>query len=123
MFSEKKVDVNFTVNLTKKFLFHFINSIFVWMKTIVYILLFVFVTFLVAPTVVRVIEKNTDVSVFFSFSDEEKDHKEIKAVFDFDFVANPVHLSQLNSGLIHSENLSKHDLISSKIFIPPPEQG
>jgi hypothetical protein len=92
------------------------------MKLTAQILLFVFISFLVTPTVVSVIEKNTDISVFFSFSDEEKDHKEIKAVFNFDFVGNPVHLSQFNSGLIHSENLSKHDIISSKIFIPPPEQ-
>ena len=86
------------------------------------ILLFVFITFLVTPTIVSVIKKNADISAFYSFSEEEKSQKEIKAVFNFDVVTTPVNLTQLNSGLIHSENLSKHDKIFSKIFIPPPEQ-
>lgn len=86
------------------------------------ILLFVFITFLVTPSIVSVIEKSADMSIFYSFSEEEKAHKEIKAVFNFDIVSTPVNLSQLDSSLIHSENLSKHDKISSKIFIPPPEQ-
>lgn len=84
--------------------------------------MFVFITFLVTPTVVSVIEKSVNVSVFYSFSEEEKSHKEIKAVFYFDYSNTPLDLSQLNSGIIHSENLSKHDKIASKIFIPPPEQ-
>lgn len=85
------------------------------------ILLFVFITFLVTPTVISIIEKNADTSVFYSFSEEEKAHKEIKAIFDYDYTNTPVHLSQLNSCLIHSENLSIHGKIPSKILIPPPE--
>lgn len=92
------------------------------MKITAQILLFVFITFLVTPTIVSVIKKSADMSVFYSFSEEEKAHKEIKAVFNSDVVIYPVNLSRLDSGLIHSENLSKHDKISSKIFIPPPEQ-
>jgi len=92
------------------------------MKIIAQILLFVFTTFLVTPTIVSVIKKNADMSVFYSFSEEEKTNKEIKAVFNSDVMIAPLNLSRLNSGLIHSENLSKHDKISSKIFIPPPEQ-
>jgi len=92
------------------------------MKILAQILLFVFITFLVTPTIVSVIAKSANMSVFYSFSEEEKAHKEIKVVFNFDLVSTPVNLSQLNSGLIHSENLSKHDKISSTIFIPPPKQ-
>ena len=92
------------------------------MKITAQILMFVFITFLVTPTIVSVIEKNADMSVFYSFSEEEKAQKEIKAVFTSDVLNTLANLSQLNSGLIHSENLSKHDKISSKIFIPPPEQ-
>ena len=92
------------------------------MKLIAPILLFVFITFLVTPTIVSVISKSADVSVFYSFSEEEKAHKEIKAIFNFEEVITPLCLSRLDSGIIHSENLSKHDKISSKIFIPPPEQ-
>ena len=90
------------------------------MKMTAQILLFVFITFLVTPTIVSVIEKNADMSIFYSFSEEEKSHKEIKAVFNFDDVTIPANLTQLNSGLIHSENLSQHDKIASTIFIPPP---
>ena len=93
------------------------------MKIVAQILMFVFITFLVTPTVVSVIEKSADISVFYSFSEEEKSHKEIKAVFNFDYPNPPANLSQLNSGMLHSENLSKHDKIASKIFIPPPEQA
>jgi hypothetical protein len=92
------------------------------MKITAQILLFVFITFLITPTIVSVIKKSADISVFYSFSEEEKTHKEIKAVFNSDVVIAPVNLSQLDSDLIQSENLSKHDKISSKIFIPPPEQ-
>lgn len=92
------------------------------MKMMAQLLLFVFITFLATPTVVSVIKKSADTSIFYSFSEEEKANKEIKAIFYFDTVNAPVLLSNLNSGIIQSENLSKHDKIASKIFIPPPEQ-
>lgn len=92
------------------------------MKLAAQILLFVFITFLATPSIVSVIKKDTDTSVFYSFSEEEKAHKEVKAVFNSDTVVPPIIFSDLNSGLIHSENLSKHDKITSKIFIPPPEE-
>lgn len=92
------------------------------MKVIAPILLFLFITFLITPTIVSVITKSADVSVFYSFSEEEKAHKEIKAIFNSDEVTALINLSRLDSLIIHSENLSKHDKISSKIFIPPPEQ-
>ena len=92
------------------------------MKITAQILLFVFITFLATPTIVSVIKKSADMSVFYSFSEEEKAQKEIKAIFNSDLENVPNNLSQLNSSLIRSENLSKHDKIASKIFIPPPEQ-
>jgi hypothetical protein len=92
------------------------------MKIIAQLLLFVFVSFLVTPTIVSVIKKDADISAFYSFSEEEKTQKEIKAIINFEVVCAPLDLSQLNCRLIFSENLSKHDKISSKIFIPPPEQ-
>ena len=92
------------------------------MKIITQLLLFVFVSFLITPAVICLIEKDADVSAFYSFSEEEKTQKEIKAIINFDVTSTSVDLSQLNSKLIFTENLSKHDKISSKIFIPPPEQ-
>ncbi|PWA04604.1 hypothetical protein [Flavobacterium psychrotolerans] len=91
------------------------------MKIIAGIVLFIFVTFLITPTVVCLIEKNTDISVFYGFSEEEHSSKQIKAIFHFDVTYETLQLCDLNSSLIHSENLSKHDKIASKIFIPPPE--
>jgi hypothetical protein len=91
------------------------------MKIMAQLLLFVFMTFLFTPTIISVIEKSTDTSLFYSFAEEEKSHTEVKAVFNNDFATNPVIFSKINSSLIHSENLSKHDKCASKIFIPPPE--
>jgi hypothetical protein len=93
------------------------------MKTIARLLLFLFLSFLITPTVVCVIEKNADVSLFYSFSEEEKTQKEIKAVNFIDIEITSIDLSQLNCKIIFSENLSKHDHISSTIYIPPPEQA
>lgn len=92
------------------------------MKLSPQIVLFVFITFLITPTIVSVIEKNANMSVFYSFSEEEKANKEIKAIFNFDNKNIPNAFSSLNFSLIHSENLSKHDKIAPNIFISPPEQ-
>ena len=92
------------------------------MKIIAQLLLFVFVSFLITPTIVSIIKKDADISAFYSFSEEEKTQKEIKAIINTEITCEPIDLSQLNCRLIFSENLSKHDKISSKIFIPPPEQ-
>jgi hypothetical protein len=54
-------------------------------------------------------------------SEEELSHKEIKAdlkITEYRFID----LSGQTSSLILSENLSKHDNVSTAIFIPPPEQ-
>jgi hypothetical protein len=92
------------------------------MKIIAQILIFVFITFLLTPTIVCVIEKSADTSIFYGFSEEEQAHKEIKAIFYYNTTSEVINLSGLTSSLIQSENLSKHDTIASTIFIPPPEQ-
>ena len=99
-----------------------LNSIFALMKIVAQILLFIFIAFLVTPTIVSVIEKSSDTSITYSFFEEEQSHKQIKAIFHFDIAYEIIHLSELTSSLILSENLSKHDIISSTIFIPPPDQ-
>ncbi|WP_324216547.1 hypothetical protein [Flavobacterium sp.] len=91
------------------------------MKLAVKILLIVFITFLSTPTIVSLIEKGTDTSYFYSTSEEEQAHKEIKAEFKFNTTYDVINLSGLTSSLILSENLSKHDNIASSIFIPPPD--
>ena len=98
------------------------NPYFCAMKFFARILLFVFVAFLSTPTVVTLIKKSTDTSVFFSFAEEEihKELKEVKAEvkqhFDYPFLDLKI---EKNTAII-SENLSRHDNVASEIFSPPP---
>jgi hypothetical protein len=95
------------------------------MKSVARILIILFITFLSMPTIVSLIEKNTDVSFFYSFAEEEihKDLKEIKADLkqQFDY-PNMVLKIKLNSK-INSENLLYHVKVLEEIFSPPPELG
>ena len=91
------------------------------MKIIAQLLLFVFVIFLITPTLVRLIEKDADIATIYSFSENEKVQKEILAIVNIDLLAASLDLCQLNTELLLSENLSKLDTISAKIFIPPPK--
>jgi hypothetical protein len=90
------------------------------MKIVAQVLLFVFIAFLITPTIVTVIDKDADTSIFYSSSEEEHSLKSIKAIFDFDAPFDLFHFFSNNSSLILSENLSKHDAITAAIFIPPP---
>lgn len=91
------------------------------MKKLANILLFLFVLFLITPTVVRAIENDGDISVVSNFSEEEQVQKDIKLLFYFDHIPNSVFLPSLISKLVSSENTLKHNDISLGIFIPPPE--
>ncbi len=91
------------------------------MKHIARLILVMFVTFLSTPTVVSMIKKGTDVSVFYSFAEEEihKELKEVKAeIKSYDY---PITVLTVKKTKIISENLSKHDNVSEEIFSPPPE--
>lgn len=102
------------------------NSIFVFVKITAQLLLLFFLSFLITPTVVCVIEKSTDISLNYEFSEEEnqkenKELKELKSDFtlknQLEFIAFKFNYSKN----IISENVSKHNPISEEIFIPPPE--
>ena len=92
------------------------------MKSAVKIVLFLFIVFLATPTVVSLIERNSDTSIFYSMAEEEQPHKDIKEVkaqlkfTDYGIVSIP---RQTNS-LIISGNRLKHDNVSASIFSPPP---
>jgi hypothetical protein len=91
------------------------------MKFTVKIVIFIFFIFLSTPTIVSLIEKNTDISFFYSAAELEDMHKDVKLEFKFDtFSFAFFNLPKLSS-IVLSENLSKHDNISSSIFIPPPD--
>jgi hypothetical protein len=93
------------------------------MKQLSRLILLLFVTFLSTPTIVTLIEKQTDVSVFYNFSEEEihKNLKEIKASLNEDTHLVFFDWSQQKNSEITFENLSKHDNVFSAIFSPPPE--
>jgi hypothetical protein len=86
-------------------------------------LLTLFILFLSTPTIVALIKKSADTSVFYSFAEEEihKELKEVKAEvkqhFDYPFLDLRI---EKNTAII-SENLSRHDNVASEIFSPPPE--
>lgn len=99
------------------------KSYFCEMKILAKLVLVLFITFLSTPTIVTLIERNTDVSLFYNFAEEEI-HKEVKEVkadlkqsFEYPFLNSDV----LQNSKIISENLSRHDKISEEIFSPPPE--
>lgn len=93
------------------------------MKFFASLLLTVFVLFLSTPTIVTLIKKSTDTSIFYSFAEEEihKELKEVKAEikqhFDYPFLDLKINK---NTAII-SENLSRHDNVAAEIFSPPPE--
>lgn len=93
------------------------------MKHIARIFLFLFVAFISTPTIISLIQKNTDVSAFYSFNEEEihKDYKEVKASLKNDYEFTFLEFPNQTSSAIISENLSKHDNVAEEIFSPPPE--
>lgn len=93
------------------------------MKIIPIIMLFIFVSFLSVPTIVTVIEKKSNVSMCFSFSEEElhKNVKEIPADFNLNFDYKFDTQIVIKNSKIISKNVSKYDTISEEIFSPPPE--
>lgn len=91
------------------------------MKLAVRLTLLMFVLFLSTPTVVSLIKHNCDTAAFFSMTEEELVHHEVKVHHQHSYEYEFHNLSLLTSSLILSENLSKHDNVSAAIFIPPPD--
>ena len=92
------------------------------MKIAVRIFIFVFFIFLSTPTIVSLIEKATDTSCFYSMTEEEVSQKEIKSEYIVDYSFPQINYFIQKNSKIHSINILRHDSISSKIFIPPPDQ-
>jgi hypothetical protein len=92
------------------------------MKIAVRIFIFVFFIFLSTPTIVSLIEKATDTSCFYSMTEEEVSQKEIKSQIIVHNSFPQINYFIQKNSKIHSINILRHDSISSKIFIPPPEQ-
>lgn len=93
-----------------------------FMKYVARLLLFLFVSFLLTPIVIKLIENKCDTSEFFNFSEEETIQKEVKLFTHlYNVTANLLPIEQVKSGLVLFENLSKHINVSKSIFSPPPD--
>lgn len=91
------------------------------MKLLANIILMFFLSFLAAPTVVSLMEDDADVSMCYSFAEEEmqKELAEVKySLTEFHYVL--VSITNKTSE-IKSENLQRHDNVFEEIFSPPPE--
>jgi hypothetical protein len=97
------------------------------MKFAVKIVLLMFLTFIVTPTIVSLIEEDIDTSMVYSMSEEEhhnhscKELKELKAdLSSVDYFVFSKYTAK-SSGLIISRHSLKYDNTASSIFSPPPE--
>ena len=91
------------------------------MKLVARLYLFLFIAFLTTPTIVTLIEDETDTSVFFNMSEEEQVKKEVKNFVYFDVTLVTFEFKKTSQkSLILVKNLIKHDPVSRKIFSPPP---
>lgn len=85
-------------------------------------IIFLFITFLATATIVKMVEKSCNTSIFFSEFEKESVQKEIKVFTYYDGIQSGFLIGKANkSGLILYENLSKHDKITTSIFSPPPD--
>lgn len=92
------------------------------MRFTVRLVLLLFVFFLSTPTIVSVIKKSCDTSYFYSMSEEELTHKDVKAELHYQYPCEFVSAAGYTSGPVVSRPAAKHDPVSSRIFIPPPER-
>jgi hypothetical protein len=91
------------------------------MKIIVKFLIVFFLTFLTTPTIVSLVEKKVTISFSYDNSESDEFQKELKTDFIFVSLSYPEFNLKKKSITILFENLNKHDTISRKIVIPPPD--
>lgn len=91
------------------------------MNKLASIFFFLFLLFLITPTIISAIENEGDLSVIYSFSEEEQDQKEVKLVCHFDQINKIVYLFKTTNSVIFSINTLKQDEIPLFIFLTPPE--
>lgn len=92
------------------------------MKILVNIVLFLFLSFLAAPTIVSLLEDDADVSIVYSLTEEEiqKELKEVKAA-PYMELRLAFFAPAKKSLIIKSVSHEKQDNVSREIHSPPPE--
>lgn len=94
------------------------------MKKTASLLAFLFISFLLCPTIVVIIDKNSDVSYVFSMTEEEQS-KEGKNLTKFTFHENDA--SHFSIGLLSKKKVIAYkvkndlDLLYPEVISPPPD--
>jgi len=88
-----------------------------------YILIFIFVSFLTAPTIVVLIDNTTDISFVFSTTEEEQAKNNISTEFVFNETnTNQLSIEQLRKKMLITDK-ERHELQSlyPEVISQPPE--
>lgn len=94
------------------------------MKTVVYIVLFLFSSFLAIPTIVGILDNDDiDVSIVYNISEEEEVHKSfnLKEAIKTSKHVFHLHFEMPTSKKIVIENHIQYDSVLEEIFSPPPD--
>jgi hypothetical protein len=85
-------------------------------------MLFVFLVFISTPTIIWLVDENSEISLVDDLTEEKEAIKDLKIEFNFTetISINKINFKKITT-LIISKCKFKHEMISSKIFIPPPE--
>jgi hypothetical protein len=96
--------------------------IFALMKFFVNIVLFLFLSFLAAPTIVSMLQDDADMSMVYSLTEEEiqKEIKEVKAATYME-LRLPFFAPAKKSTVMIADNDDDHDNVSREIHSPPPD--
>ncbi|MDV6170126.1 hypothetical protein R1T16_16930 [Flavobacterium sp. DG1-102-2] len=92
------------------------------MKIIVNIVLVLFLTFLAAPTIVSLLQEDTDMSMAYRFTEEEiqKNINEVKAGPTYTELRLPFFIPLKKTSAVISFDDAKHNNVSGEIHSPPP---
>lgn len=94
------------------------------MKTKAILLLVLFTSFIVAPTMLSKLYDDIDISMAFVMVEEEEESHNGYSEVKFELASNhtePIVLYGLELGKMIWEYSLKHDNASAEIFLPPPE--
>ena len=93
------------------------------MKILIKIVLFIFITFLLTPTLVGMADDEIDISCFYNLAEEEETNPTVQEVKVIPFLSYHFYHLYYVSALTFNVNLHhllQYDNLAHKIFSPPP---
>ncbi|MFC5684552.1 hypothetical protein ACYE2N_06690 [Flavobacterium sp. MAHUQ-51] len=91
------------------------------MKIIARLFLFLFIAFLLTPLIVSFVEKGASTSIILKMSEEEQVKKEVKDKAFYTTIQPLFEQKTIISRTISFfKKVLKHNIVSKKIFVPPP---